>query len=343
MESYQDVGISDDALTLANDLIQSKNLRQSISPPSTSIYKISLNDPQLVTAMGYQDPTMRNLAVFAYLISIAEANSLGQTPAVEGLKAARDAIQTSGNIANVAVADRLQMCQAYVNTSGNGPLAEIWASATLRIPLFCIWDCVSYIYTMCIESLSTRVQVEFHLIQFRNIVKVLSFNANRDRGYSPATVTAIWTDYQDNTQPILAAFSTTATGDKVQKRRIVQARVDFITDLVSKVYNHQKEITLQPGFYRPPNPAGNCGEYLAIGMLCWNSGRFGGLCISVSGKYALKFCDWCASLSAALGQYGVHIQDYWLASSLTDENKVVPAKVQGGYNYCMFKAEYEHL
>jgi len=346
MESSQNVGIPDDALTLANDLIQSRNLFQSLSPASASVSKITLNDPNLMTAMSYQDPTSRNLAIFAYLISIAEANNLGQTPAVQALKTARDAIQTTGSVDDTTFNQRLQMSTegAYsVNTSANGPLAEIWTTVTLRIPLYCIWDCVSYVYTMCIEPLATRIQVEFHLIQFRNIVKALAYARKPPRGFSPPTVTAIWTDYQDNSQPILSAFATTAVGREGEKMAIVAARVSFISDLLTKVFNHQQQITLQSGLSKPPNYAGNCGEYLAIGMLCWNSGRFGGLCISVFGKYALEFCSWCGSLSATLGQYGVYIQDYWLASSLTDETKVVPAKVQGGYSYCMFKAEYEHL
>src|ERR1700731_531835 len=62
------------------------------------------------------------------------------------------------------------------------------------VPLFNIWDCILFLYTVCAEEIKTSVGAQLHLIQFRVIIKALrDVNQYFPNFSGPTTVAATWT------------------------------------------------------------------------------------------------------------------------------------------------------
>lgn len=89
------------------------------------------------------------------------------------------------------------------------------------IPLHNMWDAISFVYTVCVEKVSTRCQAEAHIFQFRTIIQALRAGGQKNEHilhkFGPTTTEAVWDS------SFLMAFGTTCVGEGDNKSKMAES------------------------------------------------------------------------------------------------------------------------
>jgi len=281
--------------------------------------------------------------ILQYFLDVAINNSLQNSSAARKLAEALniiDSIGPSTKLDQITVASRqafepeqipLQQLQwihvkGAINSSQQLQEAcqHLVQVTKINVPIFNIWDSISVIYTLCAESVTTSLQAELHLFQFRCIVEILSKHRYLGRDTAvPSTVAATWSDPGEaDGNPLLIAFATTCAASKQDKPQIASARYDFAKTVVAALKVVKQRISILANF-----PPGNCAEYLSIVIVCRQVGYYISLCQRTSGDVIYKMCDYCQELRDVLAQMDINILDAWKTSFLGEGDAVeqVPA------------------
>src|SRR5208282_247787 len=184
--------------------------------------------------------------ILDYFIVVAQRNGIQDTPAVLCLENALLALGTDGDFTGMPDNDwatrisqrsiseverSLQAFPALEQGGGSnrtitdisdehdsrltGNQIRLFSSSDLykAIPLFNIWDSISYIYTMCVEEIKNQLKAELHLFQLCTIVQALRSCDYFPYWASPPTVGTAWADMGVD-KPFLVAYATTCVGPK---------------------------------------------------------------------------------------------------------------------------------
>jgi hypothetical protein len=290
--------------------------------------------------------------IFNFFIRIGQKNGLQGTPAVTSLESALVALGKEGEfegtpkekweerIAQRTLAEIEQELDRLPNNRGpvDLPLAltadnTLGTSQTVSqvqllpsprdvykaIPLFNIWDSLSFLYTTCVEDVNSQLAAELHLFQFRMVI-----NALRQCDYfpsfaGPTTVGSAWS----TSEPFLIGYATTCVGPKkgshVAKEEMAGARCKFITTITS-----QLRVPITIGLLlNCRNRPGNCPEFVTWRFVCRDPGNYFSLCFSIDetdGKAkSLKFCEHCQDFAQLLTKHKINITDVWDKALLCDE------------------------
>jgi hypothetical protein len=239
--------------------------------------------------------------VLGEFLNMARANGLGNSPAAAILQQAQATVQ-QGETA-IAIMDQ-ETRIARTST------AAVWQSRDDlidRVPLFNMWDALSFVYSFCVESIETQLQAELHLFQFRTILSVLRRGPCYDARYSPTTVAATWSDSFS-----VIAFATSCVGDPRNRARMAAKRVDFIKD----TFGVMSFLFTTGLIVVPPNRVGNCPEMIVWGIVCRRPGGYNSLCINVPVGWnvlnkSLRYCGYCNQLANLLDAMQIRITDRW--------------------------------
>lgn len=307
--------------------------------------------------------------ILQYFVAVAKKNSLKDTPAVSCLERAISTLARSEDSAGTPVSswmDRISQrtilevkedlsaleqdgryMQRLTDTS-NEHDSQITACQPLlssralykTIPLFNLWDSLSYIYTMCVEEIKSQLMAELHLFQFRIIIQILGNGEYFAAFASPTTVASAWADMGNN---FLIAFATTCVGPKKEgdktKEEMANVRCEFMTRLEA----HREQLSCV--MVVCSNRRGNCPEFLVWPIVCRETGSYSSLCFStnpVSGRSkSMKFCGHCEQLANFLRKRKIEIEDLWDKALLCDE-KSRPF-IPGRYPYRLLRSTTQIL
>ena len=151
-------------------------------------------------------------------IAIATRNGLGNIPSVQKLQDAQTIFRRGENYNPGPATYRIVHGAAYQNMSF---LERSKHLVIQDIPLFNIWDCVSFIYTLCVEPITSTMQAECHLYQFCTIILALC-NTRYFPSYAKAnTVAAAWNVPPTEGDRLLVAFATTCIERAEDKNDII--------------------------------------------------------------------------------------------------------------------------
>ena len=257
-----------------------------------------------------------------FFINVATLNDLATTPAVQSLQEAVSVVRRGGDFSRdcKTIPWQVRVSQLSVATKTNYQrILNLRNLCIHGIPLFNIWDSMSFIYTVCAEDLKTQLGAELHLYQFRMIIA--AFHAcEYFHGYAkPTTVAASWTEETQN-QPLNIAFATTCVGPRKIKQHparedMAAARQEFmktVTDkltTISTIVNNRKA----------PNRPGNCPEYLTWPIVCTQEGRYKSLCFTMAEPSPMVYqcCAHCERTLQHLGANNIQIDDLWQTSSMS--------------------------
>src|SRR5437762_2696885 len=123
----------------------------------------------------------------------------------------------------------LELCAAKAQMAQGTRIAQtstaVWQSRNdlvQRVPLFNMWDALSFIYSFCVEAIETQLKAELHLFQFRTILCVLRRGPCFNATYAPTTVAATWSDSFS-----VIAFATSCVGEPRERKEMAAKRVEF--------------------------------------------------------------------------------------------------------------------
>lgn len=203
-----------------------------------------------------------------------------------------------------------------------------------EIPLFNIWDCISFIYTVCAEGIETPLDAQLHLVQFHIIIGSLrAVDDYFPRFAGPTTVAATWTA-STQPHPYTIAFATTCVGDsKNAKARMALARQKFMATITSQLKKVPKGTPRDA-----PNKPGNCPEYQVWGVVCRKEGKYTSLCFNMDtdpGGKIYQCCGRCDDMRELLGANKIEIEDFWMNSVTGDSS--VKANFETTYPFRILK------
>jgi hypothetical protein len=89
-----------------------------------------------------------------------------------------------------------------------------------KMPLFNLWDSLSFIYTKAVEPIVCQRQAELHLYQFWTIIRILKDCEQYFVSFAtPTMAAATWTKERERTKPHIIAFATTCVGQRLDGAR----------------------------------------------------------------------------------------------------------------------------
>jgi len=207
-----------------------------------------------------------------------------------------------------------------------------------QVPLFNMWDAMSFVYTKCVEPIYDSDMAELHLYQFWTIVRALKRCSYFASFASPTTAAAAWSEARPAKEPFVIAFATTCVGGgpSTDKSDMARVRRGFITRLKSIL---QGQIVI-----RCPK-GGNCPEFVIWSQVVTVGGKYQSLCLGHSPKdkrsKSLKFCDLCKEQADFLKDVGVDIGDLWMQTGLRDIT--IDPVFETEYPYCLLDKGSEIL
>ena len=113
--------------------------------------------------------------ILQFFIDIGNANNLSSTPVVSNVQAALDACRQGTSLKSVSRAPWNDIIQTRQH-SGSYSMA-LRSYIIHGIPLFNIWDDLSYLYTLCCEDIFTDRECELHIYQLRLAILALNKSA----------------------------------------------------------------------------------------------------------------------------------------------------------------------
>lgn len=298
------------------------------------------------------------IAVFQYFDEVAAANSLVYTASARKLRQALNILQRPGsetNIDDIMVCDRLAfeeetdiipaLAESLKKLDALDSLAitsqepgtratleqtreRLFSVATTAVPIFNVWDSMSFIYTLCVESISSDLMAELHLFQFRTIVQILLNHwYTGPVKQSPSTVAAAWSD-PGISAPVKIAFATTCSGEADDKVAMQKIRYAFATRLTSGLQIFRKRQQTVCMYYNP----GNCPEWLTF-IFLWNlPGQYSSICYNNRADKIFKFCEYCEELANYVDSMEIQVKDMWENSQL-GEGKAEHVDRRRGHSY----------
>jgi len=308
--------------------------------------------------------------ILQYFIAVAKKNSLKDTPAVSCLERAISTLTRSENFRTPVSSWKEKISQRTIHevkedlspleqgdrylqrltTHSNERDSQVMAKPLLSsrefyktIPLFNLWDALSYIYTMCVEEIKSQRMAELHLFQFRMIIKIL-----RDGKYfapfaSPTTVASAWTEMGNN---FLIAYATTCVGPKEEGDKTKEEMAKLRCEFMARLTAHREQVSVVVVIC--PNRRGNCSEFLVWPMICREPGKYKSLCFSTTPgdegrSKSMKFCAYCDDLAKFLRERQIEIDDLWDKAELCDKDCRVLPRVHYPYRRLKTTAEIMDL
>jgi hypothetical protein len=293
-------------------------------------------------AVNTSDQQLQKVSkILKFFIKAGTLNGLATTPSVKSLEDAVAALPHGGELTKLSKKTDWKKRISQLARPAKTDFERISNFSNLvvhGIPLFNIWDCISVIYTICVEDIKTQLDAELHLTQFRVIVQALrSAKKYFAPGAGPTTVAATWTA-PTHPQPFTIAFATTCVGIKKDptKGEMAAARREFMTTITSQL---QIIPILVPN--EPINFAGNCPEFLTWGMICQQQGKYQSLCFNnmANNEEEAKIyecCHGCQDMLYILDLNNIEIEDMWTKSLMAKTGKPKKDKYKA-YTYCDMK------
>ena len=301
--------------------------RERLDLPITFLVSVI---PTFLQATVYFDERLPGIVasgVFQFFIDIATRNGLGNTPSVQKLEDAQTIFRLGDNYNPGPATYRIVHGAAFQNMS----ILERSKHLVIQdIPLFNIWDCISFIYALCVEPITSTMHAECHLYQFSTIVLALCNTRYFPSYTKPSTGAAAWNVPPTEGDRVLIAFATTCVGRGDDKKDMIHARFQFINDLAStlqEIFSPQRTALIRPG---------NCPEYIVFDIVCRSPGQYRSLCLGVKRNKIFKWCNHCEDLAAFLVNAGINIEDYWNQTCLKTDDASVVAENEG-YSFNQLK------
>lgn len=256
--------------------------------------------------------------ILEFFVKVGTLNNLHDTPSVQSLKNALSVLSSGGNELFNSSNDQWKKKISQLSSPAKTDFERI---ANLReliihgVPLFNIWDCISFLYTVCAEEIKTSVNAQLHLVQFRIIIKALRQVKEYFPHFAgPTTVAATWTTLTEP-QPLTVAFATTCVGRNKSKANMADDRKKFMETITSQLKNIPP-----PAGSRYFNKAGNCPEFITWGITCREEGKYTSLCFNMEDDPKAKVyqcCGRCEDMLRLLGANNIDIKDLWEESVMS--------------------------
>jgi hypothetical protein len=195
-----------------------------------------------------------------------------------------------------------------------------------KMPLFNLWDSLSFIYTKAVEPIVCQRQAELHLYQFWTIIRILKDCEQYFVSFAtPTMAAATWTKERERTKPHIIAFATTCVGQRLDGARAAGSahsqELDDMQKLRCEHINSLKETLglthLEP--HRVGTLDGNRPEISSWPSVIDGPGRYLSLCfqgLQPSQVKTVKFCE--GETTALLYNGGVEMTDLWDSAKLVD-------------------------
>lgn len=254
------------------------------------------------------------VSIFQYFIDHGTAKGLASSPAVQTLQTSVDLVDDKKKPHKVSKNDRIGISHAILQpvlaaSAKVVKFEEILKYTVEQVPLFNVWDCISFVYTLCVEPIGNPLLVELHLYQFRIIVKALGDHWFLKK-CAPTTTVGVWLRRQVEGRHLIA-FATTSAADKVNKKReMAQSRYEFAQKLVGHLDVVHSETAVLSAYY-----PGHCAEYQAVAFIVILTRRatqeFSMICFHVYQDLIYKMCEYCVPLRNNLATLGIVITDIW--------------------------------
>jgi hypothetical protein len=106
-----------------------------------------------------------------FFVKVATLNNLDTTPSVKALQSALVVVGRGGDLFTKSAESEWKATIAQLDKPASA--STVRNLIVHGIPLFNIWDCISFIYTVCAEDVKTPLETQLHLVQFRVIIKSL--------------------------------------------------------------------------------------------------------------------------------------------------------------------------
>jgi hypothetical protein len=208
-----------------------------------------------------------------------------------------------------------------------------------QIPLFNLWDSLSFIYTKAVEPIRDQLHAELHIYQFWVIVCILRNCQHYFVLWAmPSTAAATWTKPGKIGEPYIIAFATTCVGPRKQaigtKQGMQQLRLEHLARL-------KKTLGIaDPPVGRYPGLDGNCPENITLGVIS-GPGRYVSHCLARKGESvkSMKFCKSCETQAGLFDAHGIEIIDLWEGGTLVDSTNPGNMRVGEGteFLFCYVK------
>jgi hypothetical protein len=257
--------------------------------------------------------------ILNFFIKVAMLNDLDNTLAVQSLRTSLTNLFRLGECSSEIDID----WRARISQLASPERMNYKSSSSMRdlcvhgIPLFNIWDSMSFIYTVCAEDIKTQLGAELHLIQFRIIIRALRVCKRVFPEYAgPNTVAATWTE-ESKSKPLTIAFATSCVGPSGSGTKPAMAafRREFMKTVTDNLKNFSRKVNTRKD---PPNPPANCPEYLVWPIVCQKPGKYKSLCFNMKNddsKAAIyRCCKFCEDALYHLGANNIVIDDLWRTS-----------------------------
>lgn len=320
-------------------------VRKALPPhPNTPAQSLPPNDPSLpvddkfrlnlqVWSKVLHEPIktqhqqrQRIRKILNFFVRVGILNNLESTFCVKSLKDALGVLESGADISKSKSTEpdwKAKIVQLTVPVKTDYERVRNLRELVIHgVPLFNIWDSISFLYTVCAEDIKTALEAQLHLLQFRIIILSLREASDYFRKYTkPTAAAATWTRPSQN-RPLNIAFATTAVGNYRSKEAIAIARREFM----SKITRELKKISPSADTQTSRNRPGNCHEYITWGVVCRGEGKYSTLCLTMDldpkGKI-YKCCSHCEDLRQLLNANGMDIEDLWEDSELGYSESIV--------------------
>ena len=168
--------------------------------------------------------------ILKFFIRIASSNNLSPSSAIQTLQDSLSVLRRGGDFSRNAAKKywRERIAQASAPKTDHDPLSTLRNLCLHGFPIFNIWDSISFIYTVCVEDITSQLGAELHLYPFRLILKALRDCRTYFAAFAgPTTVAASWT--VGHNQPLAIAFATTAVGKGDNTKELIcRVRREFM-------------------------------------------------------------------------------------------------------------------
>jgi hypothetical protein len=179
------------------------------------------------------------------------------------------------------------------------------------VPLWNVFDAITYIYTACFVDMFISRECELHLYQLRTIFNVLGSAVGKSfKRKVPSTMAATWCKVGEG-RPLVAGFAASYT----RKNKVAMAKVrrKYVDALVNLNPVDKK---------RAPNASGNYPEFITWSIVCRDAGNSKSLCLSNFKEIAYQFCGHFEDASKAFVEKKSKIEDFFDKSSLIISTEV---------------------
>lgn len=322
-----------------------------------------------------EDQRERIHIILEYFLDVAIHNNLNETPAAQIIRNCLGNMDASSHHAKVddpsasanlwavrigqrtyeevkreveqAVANSPPSSNELVHQNSSTALVQIQpdvrfspTSLIHEIPLFNLWDALSFIYSKTVEPIDSPLLAELHLYQFWTIVLILRDCYLYFPSWAmPTTAAASWTNHGSGNGSFIIAFGTTCVGPKSREREMgprTPGAKQEMRDLRREHITRLKWILnlAENALHINRTLDGNCPEWFIFPSVISGPGTYFSLCFGwdrdEKNVKSMKFCPSCIQLAEHLRGEGMNVVDLWKRALLVD-----PSQEFGGqYPHC---------